>query len=234
MNTSSVTCRICQGPCSPCGLVDNHPFVECRTCGFVFCTSITQEQLSDWYRRGYHGVQDGAPDIGWANENFLEPVWKYLPRSGLTIMDFGAGTSLVGSLLRQRGNRVIEVDIAHSHSSHPDRHTGDIHTLPISAGRFDLIYSFQVFEHIAEPLPILEQFTLLVKPGGYIYIHTDMETPERLESFRKWWYVTPPDHCSFYRHRTFERFIKNRPLEIVYRDPKSVLMQSAFTVPDQP
>lgn len=233
MNTSTVTCRLCRGACSECGSVNNYPFVECQKCGFVFCARITQKELSERYREGYHGVEDGAPDIGWANEEFLEPVWRYLPRRGLTIMDFGAGTSLVGSILRHRDNRVVEVDIARSDNSHPDRLTGDIDTLPISPRSFDLIYSFQVFEHLAEPLPVLAQFARLVKPGGYIYVHTDMETPERLNGFRKWWYVAPPDHCSFYRHRTFELFVKNRPLEIVYRDPKSVLMQSAFTVSDQ-
>ena len=37
-----------------------------------------------------------------------------------------------------------------------------------------------------------------------IAIHTDMETPERENGLACWWYATPPDHCAFFRHRTFE------------------------------
>ncbi|MFP4681783.1 MAG: class I SAM-dependent methyltransferase [Chitinispirillaceae bacterium] len=226
INRTDSTCRVCGGSCCDRAQVKKFSFVECRRCGFVFCPEITQEQLSDWYRNGYHGVRDGAPEIGWANERFLDPVWNFLPRSGLLVLDFGAGISLVGTLLRQRDNRVIEVDIARPDNPHPDRLTGEIHTLDIPPRTFDLIYSFQVFEHLAEPLPILRHFARLVKPGGYIYIHTDMETPERKKGFENWWYVTPPDHCSFYRHSTFDQFVENEPLEVCYRDPKAVLMRA--------
>ncbi len=66
----------------------------------------------------------------------------------------------------------------------------------------------------------------LTRPGGLVLAHTDMETPERDErGFTGWWYVAPPDHCCFFRHRTFDVALAGTPHRIVRRDPKSVLIE---------
>jgi ubiquinone/menaquinone biosynthesis C-methylase UbiE len=102
--------------------------------------------------------------------------------------------------------------------------TGDILELDLPENSFDLIYSYQVFEHIAEPRRIIRRLTRLLKDDGMLLIHTDMETPERFQSdFTNWWYVLPPDHCSYYTHQTFEKMFERYGCRLIYKNPKVVM-----------
>lgn len=56
-------------------------------------------------------------------------------------------------------------------------------------------------------------------------IHTDMETEERKNGFTDWWYVLPPDHCVFFKHRTFEVMLQDSPHRICHKDPRYVVMR---------
>ncbi|MBA3898826.1 MAG: class I SAM-dependent methyltransferase [Bacteroidetes bacterium] len=222
-------CRMCGSKLlSDMGIVKNFPFFACDECEFIFSPKIDSSEMAKRYKSGYHGISEGAPSKGWPSSVFilLEPVFNIAGKNnGFSILDFGAGQSILPEALRKLGNDVTEIDVAPIKNPHPSRITGDITKLKLSPEIFDITYSFQVFEHLAEPGLVLNELLRLTKPGGFILIHTDMETPERAEGFENWWYVLPPDHCSFYRHRTFELFVQKSADFIPYKEPKAVLIQ---------
>lgn len=220
-------CRLCAASgLRPVGTVAGYPFVECPRCAFIFTPILTQEAMERLYRSGYHGPAEGAPVGGWADPSFLGPALELLAgRHALRILDFGTGQSRVPDALRAEGHRVIAVDMAPPLEPHPDRLTGSLPSLGLEAGQFDLAFAFQVFEHLPEPRPFLQELVRLTRPGGLVLVHTDMETPERGDDFTRWWYVLPPDHCSFFRHRSFEVLLENGPHRIVWRDPKTVIVE---------
>ena len=37
----------------------------------------------------------------------------------------------------------------------------------------------------------------------------------------------PPNHCSYYRHRSFEQFAEGTPHEIVWKNPWMVLIRKS-------
>lgn len=208
--------------------VDGFTFEHCLNCAVVFCPQITPEYLTNLYSDGFHGPKDGGPKTGWSKGvEFLEPAFKRLPQSrGLKILEFGTGQNRIPEVLRKQGHRVIAVDISPPLRPHPDRLTGDILDLELQKEQFDLIFAFQVFEHLPRPKPILYELLRLLKPGGLLLIHTDMETPERdEEGLENWWYATPPDHCIFYRNKSFEIFMEDKPGEITWKDEKTVLIR---------
>jgi SAM-dependent methyltransferase len=220
-------CKCCgNNSLSTAGIKDNYTFWECTECAFIF-TEVEYHEMVDTYRSGYHNVDDGAPEKGWASSmEFLIPAFSCLPGTQLKIMDFGCGESYIPDRLRQVGHHVTAVDIVPPLKPHPDRLTGDIMELDIPVNTFDLIYSYQVFEHISEPKDVLKRLFSLVKDDGMILIHTDMETPERKNGkFTDWWYVLPPDHCSFYSHRTFDKMVSDMGHRVIYKDPKVVLVR---------
>jgi SAM-dependent methyltransferase len=225
----SAICRICESPALvAAGSVDSYRFVECTACGFVFCPQITSASMRELYSNDYHGVDEGAPQTGWADTSFLEPALARLRHLGsLTVLDFGTGQSTVPAWLRSQGHRVTAVDVAPPQQPHPDRLTGDLLALGLASDYFQLSYSYQVFEHLPDPLPYLREFLRVTAPGGLVLIHTDMETVDRPRHLQDWWYVTPPDHCAFYRHRTFEAILKHLPGQLVWVHPKMVLIQAA-------
>lgn len=224
---SQSRCRMCDGAAPrPAGRVGGYAFVRCSRCAFVFAPAITRERMEALYGRGYHGPDDGAPEAGWADPSFLDPALRRLPGDRpLRILDFGAGQSTVPDRLRQRGHRVVAIDLVPPLRPHPDRVTGDLRALDLEPNGFDLAYSFQVFEHLPEPRPFLFELIRITRPGGLVLVHTDMEMPERRAGLAEWWYVDPPDHCSFFRHRTFETVLRGRAARIVYREPKAVVIR---------
>ena len=210
------------------GEVDNYLFISCADCQFVFCPQITPDYLSRLYAEGYHGPQDGAPSAGWDdNPEFLDPALRLLSKDQyLMILDFGTGQSLIPGKLRKQGHKVVAVDVVPPLEPHPDRLTGDIFELELEKNHFDLVFSFQVFEHLPRPRPVLEELLACTAEGGLLLIHTDMETPERdQENFGDWWYVAPPDHCAFFRLKTFKVFLEDLPHELVFEDEKRVVIR---------
>lgn len=219
-------CRMCgSSDLRGAGTVRGYDFVECARCGLVFAPEITDAHMAELYREGYHGPADGAPEVGWADSKFLRPALALAGPGRLRVLDFGTGQSLIPDLLRGQGHRVVAVDVVPPARPHPDRLTGDLPELELEPARFDLAYTFQVFEHLPEPRRYLEELLRLVRPGGLVHVHTDMETPERADGFTSWWYVLPPDHCTFYRHRTFEHLLRGTPHRIVFREPKAVTIE---------
>jgi SAM-dependent methyltransferase len=223
---ATTRCRMCgSGDLRSAASVGGFDFAECRSCEFVFAPQMTDTTLERAYAGGWHGVREGAPPAGWASRAFLQPAFSRLgPPRRLDVLDFGAGDSTLPSQLRQAGHRCVGVDVMPPARPHPDRLTGRLHELPLPEHRFDLAYSYQVFEHLPEPRPYLDRLLELVKEDGLLLLHTDMETCER-DPFEDWWYVTPPDHCAFFRHRTFDRYLERTPYRIEWRDAKSVLIR---------
>lgn len=197
-------------------------FYRCKVCEFVFTPDFGEHESSAMYQR----LMEDAPHGGWANADFLEPSLERLGPGPLDILDFGSGESALPDELRARGHRVIAVDTAPPRQPHPDRLTGNLFDLSLPDDSFDLTFAFQVFEHLPRPLPYLTELLRVTRPGGRVVLHTDMHLAEREEvGFTDWWYVMPPVHCSFYRHRTFERMLESTPHRIVERAPKYVAIE---------
>jgi SAM-dependent methyltransferase len=216
---------MCARRCRPLATVGGFDFVECGCCGFVFAPRIDQQQMVRAYRVGRHGPDDGAPVLGWASLEFLGPAPERLGGARrLAILDFGCGQSYVPAALRAAGHRAIAVDLV-PRSGHTPTGSRAICALRLAPGTFDLAFAFQVFEHLPEPRPFLDELLRLTRPGGLVLVHTDMETEERAHGFARWWYAAPPDHCASYRHRTFEVYLAGTPHRLSWRDPRAVLIR---------
>lgn len=221
-----VSCNWCNsGSLKEAGVVKDYFFVACEDCGFAFCPYISQDLMDRLYGQGYHANEEGVPEFGWSDASFLKSVLAFFEDKPLKILDFGCGQSVVPKKLRQRGHKVIAVDVTGPMRPHPDRLTGNILDLDLEPEQFDLVYSFQVFEHLSRPVPIFNELLRLTKPDGYLLIHTDMEPPERKAGFEQWWYVLPPDHCSFYTLRSFEKILEGSPHTLVEGNPVYVVIQ---------
>lgn len=225
-----------EGKCQFCGAsrllfagrVDGYGFLECPDCGFVFSPDVEPAAVEQRYLDVESLVGEGLPGTGWADDTFLDPAIALLPNRPLTILDFGTGESVVPDMLRGKGHRVIAVDLAAPLRPHPDRLTGRLEDLPLRPDSFDLAFSYQVFEHLTEPRPVLDALFNVTRDGGLVAIHTDMETDERPQDLQNedladWFYACPPDHCAFYRHRTFETALRGTPHSIVYMNSKMVV-----------
>jgi tetratricopeptide (TPR) repeat protein len=155
-----VACKVCGEGCGLFGLVDFHKSCEeargkklplsgfavyyrrCGRCGFVFSSDFDGWGMEDFRRYIYNG------DYGLVDPDYAEarPVGNARlvaesfagSREGMRILDYGGGTGLLATRLREQGFLAETYDPF-----------SEFNELP--AGRFDLVTCFEVMEHVPWP-----------------------------------------------------------------------------------
>ena len=118
----------------------------------------------DPYRRWWRGIRC-APDL-------LQVAGLLKP--GAQVLEVACGDGMTGQVIASFGHFVTLHDLEDwrdDRSQHLPWIQGDICTaLPAEADQFDLIYSYNAFEHIGDPAAALAELARLCKPGGIIYL----------------------------------------------------------------
>jgi 2-polyprenyl-6-hydroxyphenyl methylase / 3-demethylubiquinone-9 3-methyltransferase len=110
-------------------------------------------------------------------------ISQHQPLAGLKIIDVGCGPGLVSETLSFQGAEVLGIDAAERNVAVAQHHatlTGAPvtyrHALPEDCadltGRFDVVMSLEVVEHVANRPQFLAALTRLLKPGGVLVIGT--------------------------------------------------------------
>jgi len=152
-----------------------------------------------------------------ANLDFIDQTGELKP--GIRILEIGTGTGALLSELRNAGLDVVGVEINPTHIAKAHERFGDLPItkvdgveLPFDDDTFDVVISFDVFEHIPDPDAHCREVTRVLKPGGR-YL---MQTPNKwtnmvFETIRHrsltYW---RRDHCSLHtRGMIVKRFKKH-------------------------
>ncbi|MER6082159.1 methyltransferase domain-containing protein [Streptomyces sp. NPDC001833] len=117
------------------------------------------------------------------------------PRAPDRVVDLGCGRGTSAELFRKHdsGVRWVGVDIRDSPEAAQRRAGGDsvvyfdgVH-LPFRSGAVPLVYSHQVFEHVARPRELLAEVGRVLSPGGLFIGSTSQFEP--YHSFSLWNYT---------------------------------------------
>lgn len=92
-----------------------------------------------------------------------------VPR-GAEVVELGCGNRPYQTLVERHGLRYIGADLAGN--AHADLIVGDDGRVPVEAGRFDLVLSTQVLEHVPDPAAYLAEARRILKPGGWLVLST--------------------------------------------------------------
>lgn len=120
---------------------------------------------------------------------FLAPAENV--RSGL---DMGDRTPLTGQLEKYFGCSF-------------ENSTGDLDTVTLKGG-YDVVTSFEVIEHLFNPLYHLEQIRGVLNPGGRIYLSTPVGKPDFLWS---------PQHFHEMNNRSLAALLNRAGLTVIRR-----------------
>jgi SAM-dependent methyltransferase len=97
------------------------------------------------------------------------------------ILDIGCGAGVLTAAIRRRFSTaaVLAIDAsltaiisANEHFTGIDFAVGDAFALPYSPGYFDVVVCNNIWEHVTEPLRLLESVRRVLAPGGVIVIST--------------------------------------------------------------
>ena len=194
----TVTCNVCEKPGSferatetnaiNCNVrrFGNESFTvwRCTNCKSLHCKEAVD---LDAYYVDYpmtKQVRDFATLRAFSNR--LRMMRKHGLQPKHSVLDYGCGTGLFVSFLKEHGFNVVGYDPYVAEFS--DRATLD--------GRFDFITSQDVIEHVSEPRELAAEYQLLLKQGGMLFIGT----PNADE-------ITLDEHFSMELHPPYHRHI---------------------------
>lgn len=93
-----------------------------------------------------------------------------------SILELGCGTGYGTAELAEALPSVVAVDriAPDAETRHPNASfmRADARSIPLRPGRFDMVVSFQVIEHIENPRPYLDTIARMLKPGGCALLTT--------------------------------------------------------------
>lgn len=130
----------------------------------------------------------------------VHPFIQFVPRGG-RIAEYGCGVAPIASALaryyRHRNLRIVCADIPHllfHYARWKFRQTRFVTMVPIRRdddaplpGEFDTIFCVEVLEHLPRPIPVLQHFHRVLKPGGHLvfdYIRSEGKGMDTATSLR--------------------------------------------------
>jgi SAM-dependent methyltransferase len=104
----------------------------------------------------------------------LKATARFRPE-GARYLDLACGDGLVGAALARMGCRVCALDLKPDRFSLEARaagvefYAGDAQHSDLPDASFDVVFSFDAFEHFLDPPAVLREVHRLLKPGGVLY-----------------------------------------------------------------
>jgi SAM-dependent methyltransferase len=151
-----------------------------------------------------------------ANLRFLEAAGALTP--GADVLEIGTGTGGMLHALLERGVRARGVEINPALIAESRKWFGDLPVQPVSGvelpfpdASFDLVLSFDVFEHIRDSDAHLREVSRVLRPGGRYLLQTPSRWPNtvfetiRWRSFTRW----RDDHCALHTPAALRRRLES-------------------------
>ena len=152
-------------------------------------------------------VHDGPQQFGNAEANlrFLEATGAVT--AGVDVLEIGTGTGGMLHTLLQRGVRARGVEINEALIAESRTWFGELPVqrvdgvaLPFADASFDVVVSFDVFEHIPDSDAHLREVVRVLRPGGRYLVQTPSKWPNTVFETIRWKSVTRwrADHCALH------------------------------------
>jgi SAM-dependent methyltransferase len=106
----------------------------------------------------------------------LRGYWSMLRANGPKRVVKAIGRKMLG--MDRRSMKEMRRQLGTPAPSTPEFVRCDATKTPFAEGRFDLIYSFNVFEHLPDPGAVWRECRRILKPGGVLFTHLHLYTSD--------------------------------------------------------
>jgi hypothetical protein len=174
----------------------NIKYYQCERCEFIqtekpywldeaYSSAITFQDIGLLYRNNLY-----TPIVSILIKLYFDRFKKFL--------DYGGGYGVFTRLMRDKGFNFFRFD---TYCENYFARTFD----DDSKTQYELVTSFEVFEHLVDPLNEIEK---MLKKGRNIFFSTELQPESDIEN---WWYIMPEtgQHISLYTLKSLE-FIANK------------------------
>jgi hypothetical protein len=177
----------------------NISYFKCRQCSFI------QTENPYWLEESYHSAIADM-DIGYLSRNliyrdfvssFITGNKQFNPDAAF--LDYGGGYGAFVRLMRDNGFNFYRED---KYCQNIFAKYFDVKDITINQP-FEMVTCFEVFEHLADPMPEIEKILHYSKS---VLFSTELQPDTELKSPDDWWYFSPESgqHISFYTKKSLE------------------------------
>jgi len=213
--------------------------VECGRCGHVYVNPrLPRSRLHDMYQEEYWR-SDRARDFGYSQyldekELYLRTyglrsrlVDEHVPRPG-RVLDVGCAAGFFLKVMADKGWRTTGVEISQPMVSYareelglPDVRVGDLLSVDLEPGSFDVITLWDVIEHLERPDRHLARAVELLADDGILVIETqDVGSRFARALGRKWHHYKHEEHLHHFHRDSLQRLLAGAGAEVVENTPR--------------
>lgn len=235
-------CLICKSEkLNPLNGYNKYSLVKCGNCGFVFMQQIpTTEELNRHYSNYSYDREQYLSPITIKNYNLLlDEFEKY--RINNRLLDVGCGMGYFLDVAKKRGWEVygteyspkaVEINAAKGIKMIQ----GKLNSVNFPVSDFDVITSFEVIEHINNPLEEIKHINNLLRKSGLFYCTTpNFNALLRYYLKEKYNVIGYPEHLSYYTKNTLNKlFTENgfKRIKLVAHGISITRLETSTSKPD--
>jgi len=211
---------------------ENRDIVKCSGCSLVYCFPRNlEESMLDVYENNYwqdyqtqvgeKKIKDRISDFEAVSDERMSYIEKFKTHGKL--LDVGC---CMGFLVNEANNRGF------------DAYGIDLNTEDINKGKekyninlkkdflerfqqydFDVITSFNVLEHVSDPIKMLIEKKKRLKKNGLIVVGThDVECKNHRKEKQNWKHIIPNEHLYFFSISTLRELGEKAGLKMIYHN----------------
>ena len=218
------TLRVDAFRCTHSGYGHHPQIVECRHCELVYASP---RWPTDDVLNAYTAVQDKtylAERLGreLTFRRHLRSMERIIgPAEGRALLDVGAYIGVFVEAAAAAGWQAHGVEPSQWAAAEAQRlgldvQVGTLETLDLPAQSFDVVTLWDVIEHLADPAVELDRSRRVLRPGGWLVVHTmDIDAPIARLMGRRWPWLMDM-HLYYFSQQTLRRMLTEHGFEVVW------------------
>lgn len=215
-------CPNCQSGsiCPLSGFEEKNLFV-CGGCHFIFDVRIPSAEVLDAHYANYaYSVRKNCPAPTRASYNrLLDKFEKYRKTNHILDVGCGQGDFLIEAKRRGwavHGTEYSPAAVVLCEAAEISVSTGVLKAATFDPLKFDVVTSFEVFEHINNGFEEISTITEMLRGGGLFYLTTpNFNSVLRYLEGQEFRMIAYPEHISFYTSRSVASLGTSAGLEIL-------------------
>jgi 2-polyprenyl-3-methyl-5-hydroxy-6-metoxy-1,4-benzoquinol methylase len=222
--------------CTSSGYGKHGPIVRCDSCGLVYADPRPE---SEEVLNIYEAVQDPLYVEERAGriltfEHHLRPLEKITgPANGRRLLDVGAYTGVFVEIATRHGWDAWGIEpstwaVEQAHNEGLQMMVGTLESNFLPDNSYDVITMWDVIEHVTNPKETLSAAWRVLRPGGYLVVHTmDLASPFAKLMGKKWpWFMEM--HLYYFNRETMRKMLELVNFEVIWMGAQGRYLQTGY------